>query len=139
MRKINLSLQFLLPKKPFLQGHTSVNAANGTLMAIKKEVWSTLFSWVFRIFCSLEAEGCKHDQFTDHNNIKRNYYFILSNILVTCAMELLFLRYFGLTTKFFMKITVFTQPWQFSSIFFLMQVDNETQMFLFTKLFFNKQ
>lgn len=30
MRKINPSLQFLLPKKPFLQGHTSVNAVNGT-------------------------------------------------------------------------------------------------------------
>lgn len=30
MRKINPSLQFLLPKEPFLQGHTSVNAVNGT-------------------------------------------------------------------------------------------------------------
>lgn len=30
MRKINPSLQFLLPKKPLLQGHTSVNAVNGT-------------------------------------------------------------------------------------------------------------
>lgn len=56
MRKINPSLQFLLPKKPFLQGHTSVNAVNGTSVARRKEVWSTLSSWVFRIFfCSLEA------------------------------------------------------------------------------------
>lgn len=55
MRKMNPSLQFLLPKKPFLQGHTSVSAVNGTRMATRK-VWSTLFSGVFRIFfCSLEA------------------------------------------------------------------------------------
>lgn len=56
MKKINPSLQFLLPKNPFLQGRTSVNAVNGTLTATRKEVWSSLFSWVFRIFfCSLET------------------------------------------------------------------------------------
>lgn len=94
MRKINPSLQFLLPKKPFLQGHTSVNAVSGTLMAARKEVWSTLFSWVFRIFfCSLEA--CRHD----HNNIKRNYYFTLSKILVTRAMEQLFSEVFCLASQ----------------------------------------
>lgn len=46
MGKINLSLQFLLPKQPFLQGHTSVNAVNGTLTATRKEVWSSFFSSV---------------------------------------------------------------------------------------------
>jgi len=38
MRKINQSLQFLLPKKPFLQGRTSVSAVDGTLTATRKKV-----------------------------------------------------------------------------------------------------
>lgn len=96
MKKINPSLQFLLPKNPFLQGRTSVNAVNGTLTATRKEVWSSLFSSLGSSGYSSAPQrlGCRHDQFIDHNSIKRNYYFILSNLLMMCAMEQLFSEVF---------------------------------------------
>lgn len=141
MRKINPSLQFLLPKKPFLQGHTSVNAMNGTLMAMRKEVWSTLFSWVFRIFfCFLEAGMQTWPIHWPQQHQEKLLLYPFQHFSDKCnGIALFWGILFDLTTKFFTKITVFTKPWQFSSIFFLMQVHNETQMFLFPKCFFNKQ
>lgn len=106
------------------------------LMATRK-VWSTLFSWVFRIFfCSLEPGMQTWPQ--QHQEKLLLYPFQHCSDMCN-GLALFWSILFGLTTKFFTKITVFTYSWQFSSIFFLMQMHNETQMFLFTKWFFNKQ
>lgn len=95
MKKIQV-YNFSSPQKPILQGHTSVNAVNGTLGITRKEVQSSALSSLGSSGYSSASQrlGCRRDQFTDGNSIKRNCYFILSNLLVICAMEQLFSEVF---------------------------------------------